>query len=43
MVPKKGELIFKTNEKLAQVGKEPDKGGECGNISTASFHVNMLI
>ena len=43
MAPKKGELIFKTSEKPAPVGKEPEKGGECGNISTVSFHVNMLV
>jgi hypothetical protein len=42
MVPKNGELIFKTNEKVAQVGKVPEKGGECGNISTVSYHVGML-
>jgi hypothetical protein len=43
MVPKKGELIFKTSEKPAQVGAIPEKGGECGNISTVSFHVSMLV
>jgi hypothetical protein len=43
MVPKKGELIFKTSEKPAQVGAIPEKGGECGNISTISFHVSMLV
>lgn len=43
MVPKKGELIFKTSEKPAQVGGIPEKGGECGNISTVSFHVSMLV
>lgn len=43
MVPKKGELIFKTSEKPAQVGSAPEKGGECGNISTVSFHVSMLV
>jgi hypothetical protein len=43
MVPKKGVLIFKTNDKVAAVGEEPAKGGECGNISTASHHVEMLL
>ncbi len=43
MVPKKGELIFKTSEKPPQVGGVPEKGGECGNISTVSFHVAMLV
>ena len=43
MVPKKGELIFKTSEKPSQVGAIPEKGGECGNISTVSFHVTMLV
>jgi hypothetical protein len=43
MVPKKGEMIFKTNEKVAAVGGKPEKGGECGNISTVSFHVKMLV
>lgn len=44
MVPKSKEarLIFKTNVRVPAPGVAPEKGSECANISTISYHIQML-